>query len=119
MFSSLPSMTYRTPPLSASAWTIHVAGSSVTLLNATALAPGLSEPLMFLPSQLNSRTTCVLPAPHSPLHVPFSGWPNCAKAGEAARRTSSEQRAAIDDQRETGNIYDPFFESKESCCVKK
>src|SRR5215471_17288763 len=40
-------------------------------------------PVMALPSQFRSSTTCVRlpgPVPQSPLHVPLRGWPNCADA---------------------------------------
>src|SRR5215468_4023852 len=61
----------------------HVSGSSVATLSDTPSAPGLMVPVMALPSQFRSRTTCVRlpgPLPQSPLHVPLRGWPNCAKA---------------------------------------
>src|SRR5262245_37307832 len=47
---------------------------------------------MAFPSQRSSRTTCVrlsLLVPQSPLHVPFSGCPNCADAGSAHAETSN------------------------------
>src|SRR5215468_7388206 len=61
----------------------HVSGSSVATLSDTPSAPGLMVPVMALPSQFRSRTTCVRlpgPLPQSPLHVPLRGWPNCAEA---------------------------------------
>src|SRR5687767_14887430 len=50
--------------------------------------PGLMRPATSLPSQVmsSSRRFGVPLGPHSPLHCPFSGWPNCANAiaGNAA-----------------------------------
>src|SRR5438045_9290237 len=75
--------------------TPHVAGSSVAFWNGTAFGPGLLFPVIALPSQLNSRTTCdclSLDGPQSPLHVPLSGWPNCADAGIARKSASTTAR---------------------------
>src|SRR5690606_24933077 len=53
-----------------------------------ALGPGLIMPLIRSPSQLMTITTRFRfsGAPHSPLHVPSSGKPSCAKTAVAATR---------------------------------
>src|SRR6059036_2755859 len=81
--------------------TVQVEGLSSAFWNGTAFGPGLMFPVIAFPSQLNSRTTCVclsLDGPQSPLHVPFSGWPNCAEAGIAMKSASSKPRAIRIDQ---------------------
>src|SRR5260221_4179973 len=72
--------------------TPQVAGSSAAFCIATALGPGLMLPVIVLPSQFISSTTCVrlsFVGPQSPLHVPFKGWPNCASAGAASNSATS------------------------------
>src|SRR5882762_7643805 len=72
--------------------TPHVAGSSSAFCIATALGPGLMLPVIALPSQFISSTTCVrlsFVGPQSPLHVPFNGCPNCASAGAAVNSATS------------------------------
>src|SRR5436190_11817493 len=94
MFSSLPSMTYRTmlPARSlpsASRCTVHFGGSKVATLIGMPFAPGLTVPAITVPSTLISTTTCSLFGPHSPIQVPLRGCPNWADAGAASMRSAA------------------------------
>src|SRR5580765_6583175 len=61
---------------------------------------------MALPSQFRSSTTWVRlfgPVPQSPLHVPFSGWPNCAYA-----LLATATKAIVVTNRTNRAIYESF-----------
>src|SRR5262245_51337791 len=76
---SLPSTATRSLP-SASMWTAHVETSTVAAVIFAALGPGLIVPVIALPSHSIASVTCL--APMSPVHVPVSGWPSCARGHE-------------------------------------
>src|SRR5438045_8620977 len=75
--------------------TPHVSALSSAFLIGTARGPGLMLPVIALPSQFNSSTTCVrfsFVGPQSPLPVPSSGCPNCASAAAAVHTAAAHAR---------------------------
>src|SRR5262245_6704230 len=52
-------------------------------------------PVMSFPSQCRSsrRRFGLLAGPHCPLHCPFNGWPNCARAIAGSDRISAATAA--------------------------
>src|SRR5262249_30589728 len=73
-----------------------VGGSSVSFCNFASSVPGLSVPVSVLPSQSKSssrRFSSPFFNHQSPLQDPFSGYPNCAKAGTTIARRTRKQIA--------------------------
>src|SRR5712671_2195895 len=56
-----------------------------------AFGPGLMVPVTFLPSQSRATVTwreSPVAGRQSPVHVPVSGWPSCANAGDTHRHAA-------------------------------